>query len=125
MASRHVPMLGFLVSYKTLNGDATANRRYPKFGDLPSLLEVSANDALNMVHYNSRELYTLPEQIGQVFTDFYKDALCRAVQLNIPWPYTSHIRKIKDKFPEMKIAVQLSQKAMEDHLSPTGIVDKV
>lgn len=122
--TQHVPMMGFLVSYKTLNGQSTQNRRYPKFKDLHSLLESIPPEIMPMVHYNSRELNTLPEQIAQVFENIYKDVSCRSVQLNIPWPYTAHIRKIKDKFPEMKVAIQLSQKATE-HLSPEGIADKV
>ena len=121
--AKHVPMMGFLVSYKTLNGQLTQNRRYPKFKDLRSLLESVPPEVMPMIHYNSRELHTLPEQIEQVFTNFYKDYLCMDVQLNIPWPYTAHVRKIKDKFPEMKIAIQLSQKAMED-LSLIGIADR-
>lgn len=32
--SGHLPMIGFLVSQKTLHGEPTSNRRYPKIEDL-------------------------------------------------------------------------------------------
>lgn len=35
----HIPMLGFLVSYKTLSGQPTQNRRYPPVCELSELLK--------------------------------------------------------------------------------------
>ena len=52
MESPHIPMLGFLVSYKTLNGQATQNRRYPPASSLPDLLKSTDGQVLTMVHYN-------------------------------------------------------------------------
>lgn len=122
--TQHIPMMGFLVSYKTLNGQETQNRRYPKFTDLHNLLEHVPSEVMPMVHYNSRELDTLPEQVAQVFSDIYRDSLCNALQLNIPWPCVAHVRKVKNKFPGMRIAIQLSQKAMAD-FDPQGLADKL
>ena len=110
MNSSHVPMLGFLVSYKTLNGQATQNRRYPSVKILPELLSKIAGRALNIVHYNSREK-DLVEQVSHLFNGVYPH-LCRAIQLNIVWPGITEVKKVKDRFPEMQIVFQASHSAM-------------
>ncbi|MBI2124208.1 hypothetical protein HYT92_00280 [Candidatus Pacearchaeota archaeon] len=110
MNSQHIPMLGFLASYKTLNGQATQNRRYPPARRLPELLSQSGNKVLNMIHYNSREK-DLAEQVYQLFNGVYPH-LCRAIQLNIVWPDINHVKKVKDRFPEMQIVFQASHSAM-------------
>ncbi|MBU0460746.1 MAG: hypothetical protein KJ771_08140 [Nanoarchaeota archaeon] len=111
MESPHIPMLGFLVSYKTLNGQATQNRRYPTAISLPDLLKATDGQVLTMVHYNSKEMETLAEQVSQIFDGVYDD-LCKAIQLNIVWPNVNQVGKIMDRFPDMKIVFQASHKAM-------------
>ena len=61
LKSRHLPMLGFLVSLKTLNGQETSNRRYPEFKNLRHLVERTKNKIFPMIHYNSKEKTTLFE----------------------------------------------------------------
>lgn len=113
MSSRHVPMLGFLVSYNTINGNPIRNLRYaPWFGEIPYLLEETKGSVLTMIHYNSREIETLSKQVEKIFSQIYDNSLCRALQLNIAWPDVNEIKKIKDKFPEMQIVFQASEKAM-------------
>ena len=67
MGSPHTPMLGFLVSYKTLNGQTTQNRRYPPANSLPELLKATDGRVLTMVHYNSKETDTLSNQVAKIF----------------------------------------------------------
>ena len=112
MNSSHVPMLGFLVSYKTLNGQATQNRRYPSPRKLPWLLSQSGSRVLNMIHYNSKEMDSLSNQVSQIFEGIYNNGLCRAIQLNIVWPDINQIKKVKDRFPGMQIVFQASHSAM-------------
>ncbi len=112
MKSFHLPMLGFLISYKTLNSQPTLNRRYPNITKLPELLEQADNRVLTMIHYNSGERDSLVEQVSKLFDGIYSNGLCRAIQLNIVWPDTRQVKTIKDKFPEMKIVFQASHKAM-------------
>lgn len=109
-----IPMLGFLVSYKTLNGQPTTNRRYPKIETLPGLLEQTDNQVFTMIHYNSREMDSLSDQVTKIFDRIYDKSLCRAIQLNIVWPEIGQVKKIKDKFPEMRIVLQASHKVMEN-----------
>lgn len=121
--SPHIPMLGFLVSNKTLNGQNTSNRRYPKFQILSSMLEKS-EDVLTMVHYNSRETRTLDEQISRLFRqdEIYDRELCQALQLNIPWPEPGQIKNIKEEFPDMKIVFQVSKGIIREK-TPREIAD--
>ena len=66
MNSPRIPMLGFLVSYKTLNGQATKNRRYPPINSLPDLLKATNGQVLTMVHYNSKEIDSLRSEERRV-----------------------------------------------------------
>lgn len=108
--SIHIPMMGFLVSYKTLNGMPTENRRYPPVSELrPLFQETSGHFCLPMIHYNTREQETLAEQVGKIFEEIYD--CCQALQLNVVWPDAGQVRKVKDNFPEMKTVLQFSRSA--------------
>jgi hypothetical protein len=117
MESPHIPMLGFLVSYKTLNGQSTQNKRYPPANSLPELLRATDGQVLSMVHYNSKEIDTLSNQVAQIFDDVYENGLCRAIQLNIVWPDIGQVARIKEQHPEMQIVFQASHKAMDGKTS--------
>lgn len=129
----HIPMLGFLVSYKTLNGQPTQNRRYPPVRELSELLKATNGKVLTMIHYNSKEMDTLSEQVAKLFNansyeifptlyfgadevlpvgSIYSRGLCQALQLNIAWPDIHQVAKIKEEFPEMQIVFQASEKAV-------------
>jgi len=112
MESPHIPMLGFLVSQKTLNKQVTRNRRYPLLDSLPDLLKATDEQVLTMVHYNSREISTLSNQVAQIFDGIYDAGLCKAIQLNIVWPDIAQVTKIKEQHSDMKIVFQASHKAM-------------
>jgi hypothetical protein len=119
METPHIPMLGYLVSYKTLNCQA-GNRRYPLFGMLPDLIN-EARDVMTMIHYNS-SVDGLANQVEQVFDSIYDN--CKALQLNIPWPDVSEVRKIKEHFPEMQIVFQASGKVMKDK-TPAELKERI
>ena len=107
MSSNHLPMLGFLVSQKTLNEEHVNNRRYPEFKYLRKLIERTENEVLPMIHYNSREMSTLSEQLKRVFDGIYD--ICKAVQLNIIFPDIKQIAKIKKELPDLQIVFQASK----------------
>ncbi len=112
MESPHVPMLGFLVSYKTLNGQTTQNKRYPPTNSLPELLKATEGQVLTMIHYNSKEIDTLSNQVAKIFDGVYKNGLCRAIQLNIAWPDINQVARIKEQHPDMQVVFQASHIAM-------------
>ena len=115
--SSHLSMAGFLVSYKTLNGEE-GSKRYPKVKDLRELLEAAGEEIFTTIHYNSREDH-LADQVSRVFDGIYQDNLCKGLQLNISWPNSRQVSKIKHKFPGMKIIFQVSHKAMSGYNSRT------
>ena len=123
MNSSHIPMIGFLVSFKTLNGKPTSNKRYPKFSQLKSLIEASKEKTFPMIHYNSKEL-NLSEQIENVFNEIYSNGLCKALQLNIVYPDKQELLKIKRKMPDLQIVFQASSKIV-DNKNPKEIVKKI
>lgn len=110
MDSLHIPMIGYLVSYKTLNEKTTNDKRYPKFSELEDLLKITDNKVLTMIHYNSKETDTLASQVSRIFDGIYQKKLCRAVQFNIAWPNPHQVELVKKEFPEMQILFQISHK---------------
>ena len=114
MQRSRIPMLGFLVSSKTLAGQKTGNRRYPPVYTLASMLEKADGQVLTMIHYNSLETGTIDEQVSIIFERdaIYDSGLCEALQLNVPWPEKRQLENIKEKFPEMKIVFQASREAI-------------
>jgi phosphoribosylanthranilate isomerase len=113
MRSTHLPMLGFLVSLKTLRRQPTPNRRYPSIDTLPDLLAQAGTRIFAMIHYNSNEMHTLSDQVSEIFKDVYKEGLCRSIQLNIVGPDITHVGAIMNRFPDMKIVFQASRKVMD------------
>jgi hypothetical protein len=110
----HQPMIGILVSQKTLNGQEVSNRRYPHFRDIATLLTATETYSFNAIHYNSRQMDDLSDQIKGVFVGgIYEDGLCKGLQLNIPWPPVGELISVKRALPDLKIIMQLSEKSLE------------
>ncbi len=124
MESDHIPMIGFLVSFRTLYGCGITNKRYPQIDDIPELLKATDGNAFTMIHYNSRELRSLCTQVEHIFLRMYGLDICRSVQLNIPWPPVDQVAGIKEGLPGIKIVLQLSHKAIEG-LNGEQIADRV
>jgi phosphoribosylanthranilate isomerase len=101
MESSHMPMMGFVL------------KENQPIEDVLPLLGVAHRWALGLISYIPKEMETLYQQIAHLFTGVYESGLCRAVQLNTPWPDRGQVGKIMDSFPEMKIVFQASREAME------------
>lgn len=130
LESVHVPAIGFLVSQKTVHFQSTQpkNRRFPKFNELPELLEVARRYVLPTVHYNphndqrGRE-EMLSEQVTSVMSSL--SGLCNVIQLNGKgWHEPSEIEKIKERYNDLSIILQVSSYATEG-LSNQAIADKI
>lgn len=120
-------MVGFLVTDQTIaNQPAGRSSKHAQFVDIIQLLEASQPDAENAIHYSTRDRSTLAMQIDGVFgkTGIYNAQLARTLQLNLRWPDPIEIKRIIDKFPEMKIILQLGSKILEQD-SRVEIVDRL
>lgn len=124
LSSGHIPMLGFLVSQKTLFGQTVQNRRYPSFKEIPELISTTEGKVFPMIHYNSKSIQGLASEVEKVFKDLYFNDLCKSVQLNIPWPEVGQLERMQMVMPDLKIVLQLSHKAMENK-SPVEIAKRV
>lgn len=109
----HKPMIGILASTKTLLGEQTQNRRYPKVEEIPLLFR-QVNYGFKVVHFNSREPSTLSKQLISLFKtgDLYNENLSRAVQLNNAWPPLDQIIETQKQLPDLKVVLQLNSQAM-------------
>lgn len=118
--SGHVPAVGFLASYKTINNIETTNKRYPKQKALAELLEEIDSKILKAVHYNTRDTADLPKQINKAT----KGGYCDLIQLNIIWPDPKHVRKIKESRERTGIILQVSNESMKG-LSVKDIANRI
>ncbi len=120
LKSKHVPMIGFLVCKKTLyeippKSFKIPHQRYPPISSLKRMMEYSKNHALNMIHFGANDDIALGDDIIKLFneTRVYQENLCKALQLNIPWPKQNELEKILKKFPDISIVLQLSRKILQ------------
>lgn len=121
----HEPMIGILASTKTLLGQTTPNRRYPRVEDIPDLFR-QVNYGFRVVHFNSHEQTTLSDQLRKLFNTkgLYDLDLSRAAQLNNAWPPLDQIKEAQKYMPDLKVILQLSGKSMQGK-TPDEIAGRV
>lgn len=115
--SSHFGIMGFLVSDKSLaKVNPIVNEKFLNSANLRRTLEATEPGAVNVLHYNTHERENLSGQISAIFGDtgIYDEELSQAIQLNIFWPDVNEVKKVKDKFPEMKIILQLGRRILEN-----------
>lgn len=124
--TRHNAMIGYLVSLRTLRGEPVANRRYPALSTLPYVIEAARTPfleragAIHMIHYNTRELDTLAEQVGEALSK--AKGHCSAVQLNVPWPAPEQLQHIREQ-TSANIVFQANSKVLET--SPSELTERL
>lgn len=113
MIETHAPVLGFLVSFSTLNGSNTVrDSRYPKLKDLPALLRSVNGDAHSVISYRTdfAHFYGDIERLLS-YEDIYKNGLCSGIDLGTAWPSLSDIKRIRCNFSDLKIIIRVSTEA--------------
>ena len=112
----HIPMYGFASSEKRLANPHSGGRQTPSAKDLGKLVRACPEGSLPMIHYFTRDVEGLVDQIEDVFSidDMYKNGDCRALQLNMAWPKIKDLEKIRNKFPDMQIVLSVNKEAMQD-----------
>jgi hypothetical protein len=112
----HVPMLGFQVSYKSLEfGFSEGNNRVPRFEMLPAILETIKGEVFPTIHYYTKNKDRLLLEIHRVMglDGIYSKGLVKGLQINGIWPKTEEMEEIKAVYPELKVVLQISPKVTE------------
>lgn len=114
--SLHQGAAGYLANKNTIDGLNERSTKYPGFGTLPELLSYTYDAAQNIIHYNTQEKDTLPQQVITLFDreDIYNSGLCRTLQVNVKWPDVTHIEAIKTAFPDLRIILPLTPRMLKN-----------
>ena len=111
IGSSRVLMTGVLASYKTLSGhEPSQPGRYPVVRDIEFIFPMHPR-SLNLIHYNTRELATLYDQLQRL-----KDLAGRwfsGFQLNIKWPPLQPLQEYIRHNPDAINVLQLGRGAMQ------------
>lgn len=113
-------MVGILVSSKTLAG--LTNRwpnRYPSVKEVSEILSLRLPHLLRTIHYNTDDPATLDEQVDQIMSIAPLDI--DALQLNIRWASHVRLQKVKRKYPDLRIILQVGAGALADVDEPGEI----
>lgn len=104
-------MVGVLMSWKTLN--RLPNKwpnRYPDVNDV-SRIFTDHPLALNLVHYNTKELATLHWQLEEITKSCGPNL--HGLQLNIAWPDQTVLKMYKESHPDKILVLQIGSRAFE------------
>lgn len=109
-ASRLV-MIGVLASQKTMRGIQNKwPNRYPTMDKIASIFP-DHPQALNLIHYNTKEKDTLGDQLVAM-TEF-GGVNMHGFQLNIAWPSSDVLAEYKKACPAKQIVLQVGGHALE------------
>ena len=104
-------MVGVLASLKTLRGIQNSRpNRYPTIDKIAGIFP-SHPQALNLIHYNTKEKDTLGDQL--VAMTKFGGANMHGFQLNIAWPSLDVLAKYRKAYPAKQIVLQVGGHAFE------------
>lgn len=113
---KHVPMMGFQVSYKSLyRGFSESNMRVPHIAALPKMLEVTRPYVFTTLHYFAENDYSIYYDIEKLLDVCGRDHqhLVGGIQFNNVWPNHEHLMRIKEDHPSIAMILPLLPKAVE------------
>lgn len=114
METSHIPMIGFHVSWKSLEyGFSEGNRRVPPFKQLPEMLESVKGGVFSTIHYYTNNPKGILQELKAVLNrdSIYKANLVGGVQINGMLPSPKEIMELKEGYPELKIVLETSPKS--------------
>jgi len=110
--SSRLLMVGVLASQNTISGHSNRQvNRYPKIGDIIDIFPEHPQ-VLNLLHYNTKELSTLYEQLVEIMKLGIKNL--HGFQLNILPPDPAELRKFRSLYPEMQIVLQIGSLTFQE-----------
>ncbi len=111
LGQEYTPVIGIQISEKTLQRIKQRNLRFAPFAEVPSLLEIINGKAMPVIHYNTKNLDTLFEQVSRAFESIHDR--CKLVQINAPFPDVSQLERIKERFGALRISLQVDYRGMD------------
>jgi hypothetical protein len=111
-------MMGVLVSYKSLNDQPTTTR-YPNRRDLFSIFNNDNPRILNFIHYTSKVLDTLFDQVFMAISYCGGDEVVNGIQFNIPFPDIQVLNQLKEQYHGIKLVFQANNAVLSNPFSQT------
>lgn len=103
-------MLGITCSNKRVEDPHSEGKTSPSLLKLPELIKAMPEDCLPMIHYFTDKPQNMLEELPKVFDSIYP--ACCGLQINQTWPDPGVLLQLHQKYPQMKIVVQLSPDAL-------------
>lgn len=116
MQTRHVPMMGFQVSWKSLDfGFSEGNNRVPRLNSLPLILEAVSGEVFPTIHYYTKRPDRLVQEIERVleYNSIYDSGLVGGLQINGAFPEPESVEWLKNSYPSLKLALQVNPDTKE------------
>ncbi len=111
MQTGHQPMVGVQLSWKHLDfGFSEGNLRSPRFDAVPSILESIQGDVFATVHYYTTRAESIVSEISKIMDncEVYDRDMIGGLQINHIFPKPDQVRELKNRYPKLKIILQIS-----------------
>lgn len=124
--STYQGMAGYLLSRRTLTKDLPTRPQYPGMEDLPNLLKITKGHAFNTLHYATADASTLYEQLSEALERLHAHGqnLVEGVQLNLAWPSSEALSRLRFDHKDLKIIFQIGPRIMDDE-NPHHVATKL
>lgn len=126
IGSNRIGMIGILTSQRTLASRNLWTERYPSLAVTREIFAATHGAAFNTLHYITYSPEDLSGQLSSLlnYKDLYADHLCEGVQLNISWPPLRELKETKNRFPDLKIILQIGPRILSQ-TSTNDIVERL
>ncbi|HYD02727.1 MAG TPA: hypothetical protein VEC16_00350 [Alphaproteobacteria bacterium] len=104
--TNYVPMIGIFANSKSIRDESDINR-YTNISKIKELIETLDNRAIPFIEYFPNHATNLFDQVMGLFNWLYNSDSCKVLQVNLNWPQVGDIKKIKKRFDNMKIIMQV------------------
>lgn len=114
IGSNRIGMIGILASQRTLASRGLWTERYPSLAAIRDIFEATHDVAFNTLHYTTYNPRDLSGQLSLLlnYKGLYTDHLCEGVQLNMSWPPLTELKETKDRFPDLKVILQIGPRIL-------------
>ena len=114
-------MGGVLVSSKTLGGQINKYpNRYPVVSKIPEIFATGYEPhLLQTIHYNTDDAATIDEQIDEIVR--ISGQHLHALQLNMKWAHPVKLQRVRRKYPDLRIILQIGAGALLEVAEPGDI----